>query len=199
MRDLALFVVLVPPFQITGLYVSILLSLSLKTVVAWWLNHRRIVPLRLSAWQSFGAPVLAGLTLWLALHALAWSLGPVGSIGAQALFYAGAATATTKSRPPHPARSSSPWARCRCSACRDGCPRPRNSVVVGQAFLPVGDAIPHGAGSLTRSCPDHINVNEDYEVDYWCTKFGCTPEQVRAVVKAVGVMDDDVERQLKGR
>lgn len=31
-----------------------------------------------------------------------------------------------------------------------------------------------------------VNVSEDYEVQYWCKKFGCTPEQLRAAVKAVG-------------
>lgn len=42
-----------------------------------------------------------------------------------------------------------------------------------------------------------INVNEDHEVRYWTEKYGCTAEQLRAAVKAVGVMADDVERQLK--
>jgi hypothetical protein len=42
-----------------------------------------------------------------------------------------------------------------------------------------------------------INVNEDYEVRYWTGKFGCTAEQLRAAVKAVGVMAADVEKQLK--
>ena len=42
-----------------------------------------------------------------------------------------------------------------------------------------------------------VNVNEDYEVRYWCGKFGCTEAQLRAAVRAVGVMADDVERELK--
>ena len=42
-----------------------------------------------------------------------------------------------------------------------------------------------------------INVNEDHEVRYWTEKYGCTPEQLRAAVKSVGVMAADVEKQLK--
>jgi hypothetical protein len=43
-----------------------------------------------------------------------------------------------------------------------------------------------------------VNVNEDYEVRYWCDKFGCTEDELRAAVDKVGVMADDVERELKG-
>jgi hypothetical protein len=42
-----------------------------------------------------------------------------------------------------------------------------------------------------------INVHEDYELRYWSQKFGVTSEQLRAAVKAVGVMAKDVEAQLK--
>lgn len=44
-----------------------------------------------------------------------------------------------------------------------------------------------------------VNVNEDYEVRYWCGKWGCTEPQLRAAVKAVGVMAKDVEAYLKKR
>lgn len=44
-----------------------------------------------------------------------------------------------------------------------------------------------------------VNVNEDYEVAYWTKKFGCTEAQLRAAVKAVGVMADKVEAYLKKR
>lgn len=90
---LLLFVVLVPSLQVTGLYVAILVSLSLKTIIAWWLNHRRIMPLRLSTWQSIGAPVATGALLWLVLRGATVLLAPSGSTGAQALFYGGAAAA----------------------------------------------------------------------------------------------------------
>jgi hypothetical protein len=42
-----------------------------------------------------------------------------------------------------------------------------------------------------------VNVNESYEVEYWTKKFGCTKAQLEAAVKKVGVMADDVEKELK--
>jgi hypothetical protein len=44
-----------------------------------------------------------------------------------------------------------------------------------------------------------VNVNENYEVQYWTQKFGCTAEQLRAAVKKVGVIAKDVEAELKAR
>ncbi len=41
-----------------------------------------------------------------------------------------------------------------------------------------------------------INISEDYEVAYWCKKFGCTKEQLAAAVKAVGVMANKVQQHL---
>lgn len=41
-----------------------------------------------------------------------------------------------------------------------------------------------------------VNVNEDYEVQYWSKKFGVSPDQLRAAVKKVGVMAADVEKEL---
>ena len=42
-----------------------------------------------------------------------------------------------------------------------------------------------------------VNVNQDHEVAYWCRKFGCTPSELKAAVKAVGVSSSAVERHLK--
>lgn len=42
-----------------------------------------------------------------------------------------------------------------------------------------------------------INVNEDYELHDWSKKFGVTPDELRAAVKAVGPMAADVEAHLK--
>lgn len=49
-----------------------------------------------------------------------------------------------------------------------------------------------------RGPPDQrrINVNEPWEIKTWCEKFGVTEAQLRAAVKAVGVMAKDVARQL---
>jgi len=42
-----------------------------------------------------------------------------------------------------------------------------------------------------------VNVSEDYEVRYWCGKFGCTAAELREAVDAVGVMADAVGAYLK--
>jgi hypothetical protein len=44
-----------------------------------------------------------------------------------------------------------------------------------------------------------VNVGEDYEVRYWTDKWNVTAEQLRAAVDKVGVMADDVERELRRR
>jgi hypothetical protein len=58
------------------------------------------------------------------------------------------------------------------------------------------------ADNKSKTAPQdaqRINVHEDYEVQYWCKRFGCTPDQLKAAVKEAGVMVVDVERKLKGR
>jgi hypothetical protein len=42
-----------------------------------------------------------------------------------------------------------------------------------------------------------VNVNEDYEVEYWTKKFGCSPQQLRDAVKKVGTGADAVQKALK--
>lgn len=44
-----------------------------------------------------------------------------------------------------------------------------------------------------------INVNESWELSYWCTELSCTPTQLRAAVKEVGVLVDKVRVHLKRR
>jgi len=44
-----------------------------------------------------------------------------------------------------------------------------------------------------------INVNEDYELRYWTTELGVSEEQLRAAVKRVGPMVDDVRADLRRR
>ncbi|SEO76095.1 Protein of unknown function [Luteibacter sp. UNC138MFCol5.1] len=41
-----------------------------------------------------------------------------------------------------------------------------------------------------------INVNEDYEVQYWTRVLDVSGEELRAVVKRVGVMAADVRKAL---
>lgn len=53
---------------------------------------------------------------------------------------------------------------------------------------------------LTKKVPQDaskVNVNETYEVAYWCKKFGCTEAQLKAAVKAVGTKASDVQAYLK--
>ncbi|MDB5120688.1 MAG: hypothetical protein JWN56_1906 [Sphingobacteriales bacterium] len=44
---------------------------------------------------------------------------------------------------------------------------------------------------------DRINVNEDYELQYWSSKFNVNVDTLRDAVKAVGTMSKDVEAHLK--
>ena len=44
---------------------------------------------------------------------------------------------------------------------------------------------------------ERINVHEDYELRDWSKKFGVTPDELKAAVKAVGVQARDVEAHLK--
>ncbi|WP_213957484.1 DUF3606 domain-containing protein [Variovorax sp. dw_954] len=41
-----------------------------------------------------------------------------------------------------------------------------------------------------------ISLKEDYELRDWCKSLGCTPEQLRAAVKAVGNSADAVRQHL---
>ena len=50
------------------------------------------------------------------------------------------------------------------------------------------------AGGQDRS---RINVNEDYELQYWKQKFGVSAEQLKAAVAAVGTQADAVEARLR--
>ena len=43
---------------------------------------------------------------------------------------------------------------------------------------------------------DRINMEEDYEVQYWSEKFGVR-EELAAAVEKVGPMASDVKRELK--
>ena len=42
-----------------------------------------------------------------------------------------------------------------------------------------------------------VNVHESWEVSYWTKEFGCTADQLRSAVTAVGVMVDNVRAYLK--
>jgi hypothetical protein len=44
-----------------------------------------------------------------------------------------------------------------------------------------------------------INVNQDYELRDWSTKFGVSQEELKAAVQAVGDRAADVERYLEAK
>jgi hypothetical protein len=46
---------------------------------------------------------------------------------------------------------------------------------------------------------NRINVNEDYELRDWSKKFGCTHEELKVAVKAVGTSAKAVEEHLKSK
>jgi hypothetical protein len=52
------------------------------------------------------------------------------------------------------------------------------------------------AGGQDRT---RINVHEDYELRDWSKKFGVTPDELKAAVKAVGVEAKNVEAHLKNK
>jgi hypothetical protein len=41
-----------------------------------------------------------------------------------------------------------------------------------------------------------INLSEDYEVQYWCEKFGVTEERLREAVHKVGDSTESVQKEL---
>lgn len=41
-----------------------------------------------------------------------------------------------------------------------------------------------------------INVQEDYELRYWSATLGVSPDKLKKTVQKVGVMVDDVRREL---
>jgi len=44
--------------------------------------------------------------------------------------------------------------------------------------------------------PTKINVNQQWEIDYWTGKFGVTEKELKDAVEKVGVMVDDVKEEL---
>ena len=58
------------------------------------------------------------------------------------------------------------------------------------------------AGNLDNRAPaDHsqVNVNEPSEVKYRCKQYGCTEQQLRQAVAAVGASADKVSQYLKNK
>jgi Protein of unknown function (DUF3606) len=50
----------------------------------------------------------------------------------------------------------------------------------------------------TKTAEDRrrIDLSQDYELRYWCDKFGVSKDELKAAVQKVGTMADDVAREL---
>jgi hypothetical protein len=55
---------------------------------------------------------------------------------------------------------------------------------------------PNIQGQQDRS---RINMSQEHEVRYWSQKFGCTEDELRNAVKAVGSTAAAVEKSLASR
>ena len=55
----------------------------------------------------------------------------------------------------------------------------------------VDDLTKRGAADRSR-----INMEEDYEVEYWTKRFGVSREQLKRAVEKAGPMVEDVQREL---
>ena len=84
---LLLLLLFVPWLQFAGIYVATLVALTLKCGLAWTINHRRIVPLRLPLWQTVGAPAVAGLCNYAVWWAAATVLAPQSTSAVLVLFF----------------------------------------------------------------------------------------------------------------
>jgi hypothetical protein len=49
----------------------------------------------------------------------------------------------------------------------------------------------------TPTDTSRVNLGEEWEVRWWCDRFGCTEVALRTAVGKVGPSADSVERQLK--
>lgn len=83
---LLLLLLFVRSLQFTGLYVALLLALSLKCAIGFGLSHRYILRLTLPIWSTVGAPLAAGLlnfAIWRAVIAI---VDPATTASVLALF-----------------------------------------------------------------------------------------------------------------
>lgn len=57
--------------------------------------------------------------------------------------------------------------------------------------------MPDNLGITQPQDADRINLSQQWEITYWCNKFGCTEAELRAAVSAVGDSASAVEEYLK--
>jgi Protein of unknown function (DUF3606) len=56
--------------------------------------------------------------------------------------------------------------------------------------------MPDNLGRRQPEDPNKINVNQQWEVAYWCGKLGVTEAALKAAVQLVGPMVSDVRARL---
>ena len=49
----------------------------------------------------------------------------------------------------------------------------------------------------TPADPTRVNMNEQWEVDFWCARFRVTPEVLRASVVEAGERTEDIVTKLR--
>ena len=49
----------------------------------------------------------------------------------------------------------------------------------------------------TPNDPTRVNMNEQWEVEFWCAKFRVTPDVLRACVVEAGERTGDIAKQLR--
>lgn len=87
---IGLFWLLIPRYQFWGFYWALLVTIALKVTVAWTINHRVIVRVRLFLWPMFAAPALAGVANFVLLRLAGGALGLTGRWEVIILFFVAA-------------------------------------------------------------------------------------------------------------
>lgn len=75
----------------------------------------------------------------------------------------------------------------------------QNVMPVGKSFTPTSEGIMSDDKTVrTPQDARRVNLNEDYEVQYWTNRFGVSHERLRAAVDKVGVSVDAIAEELNG-
>ena len=57
--------------------------------------------------------------------------------------------------------------------------------------------MPDDLSNRSPQDPSRINLQDAWELQYWLDKFGCTEDELRKAVKAMGASATAVERHLR--
>lgn len=87
---IGLFFLFIPAWQFTGYYISLILTVAIKVIGAWAINHRLILRLRFYTWQMLLAPALTGLLNFLVLRGAVAAVGVSGRWPMIIFFFAAA-------------------------------------------------------------------------------------------------------------